>query len=354
VQALTRPDEFGELLFKGTPYDFGGAVSDFIGQYYGDATAWTGCTFTLQQAGVHPEMPNCAVEIECPTDDDGAPAFVWLTARRLPGGKSKLVMTTESGDCSRSSQLRKALDGFLDALTGWGWIATPEDAATPKTEETVSPPPTVNASVIAEKILQLELDATEQGGKRYQAQQKAQALLQYTEDPALRARLEAILAMTVRISPPLVDRPMVIALPDPFSVSTGDGPASAGRRSTPIEESTPAGDGVSIEEQRAAGGEIQPSKRGLNTTTLPKAAMVKRLIALWKVSIKAGCTIVGILPRTYNKVQRGGYQAEIQKEIDNLTTYNFDDYLKQWTPSERVGIKNLYDNFWAHVKRDPN
>lgn len=229
VQDLTQPDEFVELLFKGTPYDFGGAVSDFIQQYYSDATAWTGCTFTLQQAEVHPEMPNCAVEIECPADDDGAPAFVWVTARRLPGGKSKLVMTTESGDCGRSSQLRKALDGFLDALTRWGWIA-PEGE--PTAEKTVSPPPTVDASVIAEKVLQLELDAVE-NAKRYHAQEKARVLLRQTEDPALRARLEAILEMTVRIIPPQVDRPGAVTLPNPFPASTGDGAAIAAQPALP-------------------------------------------------------------------------------------------------------------------------
>ena len=143
AKELTRAGEVRELLFEGTPYDFGGAVSDFIAQYYSDATAWTGCTFTFQQAEIDPDMPNASVEIECPADGGGLPAFVWVTARRLPGGKSKLVMTTESGDCGRSSQLHKALDGFLEALTRWGWLATPEDAAPAEAEETVSPPASV-------------------------------------------------------------------------------------------------------------------------------------------------------------------------------------------------------------------
>ncbi len=198
AKELTRAGEVRELLFEGTPYDFGGAVSDFIAQYYSDATAWTGCTFTFQQAEIDPDMPNASVEIECPADGGGLPAFVWVTARRLPGGKSKLVMTTESGDCGRSSQLHKALDGFLEALTRWGWLATPEDAA-PAEAEKAAASSTIQAPVLAEKVLELELEAIE-NDKRYHAQQRARVLLQYTEDPALRARLEAILAMGVSIT----------------------------------------------------------------------------------------------------------------------------------------------------------
>lgn len=81
------------------------------------------------------------------------------------------------------------------------------------------PAQTISPSVIAEKVLQLELDATEQGGKRYQAQEKARVLLQYTEDPDMRARLEAILAMHCRIIPPQEMWHKVITFP----LSTGDG-----------------------------------------------------------------------------------------------------------------------------------
>jgi len=184
------------LFFKGTPYDFRGAVSDFITQYYNDDTAWTGCTFTPQQTGVDRDMPNYAVEIECPAGGGGLPAFVWVTARRLPGGKSKLVITTERYDYDRSPELQATLAGFLEALTGR--IATPEDAATAEAEKAAASS-TIQAPVLAEKVLELELEAIE-NDKRYHAQQRARVLLQYTEDPALRARLEAILAMTVRIT----------------------------------------------------------------------------------------------------------------------------------------------------------
>jgi hypothetical protein len=71
---------------------------------------------------------------------------------------------------------------------------------------------------LPETVLQLELDATEQGGKRYQAQEKARVLLQHTEDPDLRARLEAILAMHCRIIPPQETWRRVITIPS----STGD------------------------------------------------------------------------------------------------------------------------------------
>ena len=103
--------------FKGTPYEFGGEVSRFIGTYY-NTDEWQGCIITPQTEGVSPTMPNCSVEVNCPTAT-GKMAFAWLTARRLPNGGSSLRIESDGLDYANAPELRTLLEKLLNFMAEW-------------------------------------------------------------------------------------------------------------------------------------------------------------------------------------------------------------------------------------------
>jgi len=157
VEVLTTHDMHQELDFKGTPYDFSGAVSDFIGEYHKDPKEWTACTI-YSHCDMAMSIPDFSVIIECPTErDDGIPASLWVTARRLPIG-TKLIIEAEEYDYIASPLLQAMKGRFIGELARWGWIAHAETGDGAAIEGRESPP--------AEEVTQGgEGEETVKGGK---------------------------------------------------------------------------------------------------------------------------------------------------------------------------------------------
>lgn len=332
---LTLTKAFEEHRFAGTPYDFGALVSDFSDWYYSQEEAWTSCAIIPQQTDVTPDMPHCSVELS-----DGE-SFLWLTTRRLPGGDSKLAITGDRQ--AESIPLNLLLRDLLQYLEHWGYLQ--EHSA----------------------LLAIQQAAT-----------RGAPVVSFTMPYSERARFLEVLQLFLLEALPWRSHPDAVTLRG-FSPTGKDRGAIdlAGLRvswepglevltvtvwrlpDAALPDLEPRLAALLTWLQRwGAPGEktVSPTNPQKSKTprpeTLRKAAMVRRVIALWNMSKTQACKIVGIKSKTYNDTLAAARQEDIQTELALLTQEDFDAYLKRVSPTERGDTKNLYALFWSSLKQD--
>jgi DNA-binding CsgD family transcriptional regulator len=124
-------DLFESQHFKGMPFDFHSAVTEFSERVDGNEVGT--CSIMLQQEGVEPSMPSCTVKLM----EEGV--TVWMMVLRSPDGDSRMVIIGPIRELSE--QFQEVLDDLRLLLSDLGYLRIDESPPMMNHTSVASVPP---------------------------------------------------------------------------------------------------------------------------------------------------------------------------------------------------------------------